>query len=166
MTASEGFSTPAALRRSVADDCIFCRIAKGSIPSHKLYEDDATFVFLDIHPLAEGHALAIPKRHAERFEDLDPATVAGLWQAVHRVSPPLLKAVGAAATTLAVNNGRDAGQEVPHVHVHVVPRKPGDGGGPLHAWAWPRPVMAADALARLAATVRTAVPVPGRPAPA
>jgi histidine triad (HIT) family protein len=149
----------------MADDCVFCKIVSGAIPSQKVYEDDVAFAFLDIRPLALGHTLFVPKRHAVRFEDLDAESAARLWKAVHKLSPHILKAVNASASTIAVNNGRDAGQEVPHVHIHVVPRFPGDGGGPIHALHWKRPNVSADELGKLAEKVRRAVPMPGRSAP-
>jgi len=148
----------------MAEDCLFCKIAAGSIPSHKVYEDEAVVAFLDIRPLALGHTLVIPKRHAARFEDLDAEAAARLWKAVHKLSPHLLKAVQASGSTLAINNGREAGQEVGHVHVHVVPRFAGDAAGPIHSLAWKRPNVAADELGKLAERVRRAVPMPGKPA--
>lgn len=114
-------------------NCLFCKIASGAIPSAKLYDDASAFAFLDITPLAPGHALVIPKRHAVTFEDLPSADAAALFAAVHRVSGALAGATGTKGSTIAINNGKDAGQEVPHVHVHVVPRKAGDGHGPIHA---------------------------------
>ena len=147
------------------DDCVFCKIVSGAIPSQKIYEDEVAFAFFDIRPLALGHTLVVPKRHAVRFEDLDPDSAAKLWKAVHRISPHVLKAVNASASTIAVNNGRDAGQEVPHVHVHVVPRFPGDGGGPIHALHWKRPNVTSDELGKLAEKVRRALPMQGKPAP-
>lgn len=142
----------------MAADCLFCKIASGVIPSHKVYEDEATFAFLDIHPLSLGHTLVIPKTHAARFEDLDAESAGRIWRTVHRLVPLVLKAVGAPASTLAVNNGREAGQEVAHVHVHLVPRHAGDGGGPIHALDWKRPTVSAEELKALATNVRKAAP--------
>lgn len=142
----------------MADDCLFCKIVAGTIPSHKVYDDDASFAFLDIHPLAVGHTLVVPKKHAVRFEDLDSESAARLWKAVHKLTPWVLQATGAKATTIAVNNGKEAGQEVPHVHVHLVPRRPGDGGGPIHALDWKRPAVGPDELRSLAEKVRRSVP--------
>jgi histidine triad (HIT) family protein len=138
------------------EDCLFCRIAAGTIPAYKVHEDDAAVAFLDIRPLARGHTLVIPRRHAVRFEDLDAESAARLWKAVHKVTPKLLRAVGAPSTTIAINNGREAGQEVPHVHVHIVPRTGDDGRGPIHALFQPTPAPSQDELRALADRVRNA----------
>ena len=116
----------------MAADCLFCKIAAGAIPSAQLYDDASAFAFLDITPLAPGHALVIPKKHAVTFEDLSSGDAAALFAAVHRVGAALAAATGTKGSTIAINNGKEAGQEVPHVHVHVVPRQAGDGHGPIH----------------------------------
>lgn len=131
-------------------DCIFCRIAAGSVPSQKVYEDGDAFAFLDVRPLAKGHTLVIPKTHAAGFSDLAPEAASALWRAVHRVVPAVMAATGSPAATLAINDGKEAGQEVPHVHVHVVPRRAGDGAGPIHALFARRPTMEAPELAEVA----------------
>lgn len=138
-------------------DCLFCRILRGEIPSQRVYEDAHAFAFLDIRPLQRGHTLVIPKVHAARLEELPATALAGLWNAVHRLLAPVSGAVGATATTVAVNNGPDAGQEVLHVHVHVVPRTPGDGAGPIHALFRRRPDVSSQELAHMADRIRTAL---------
>jgi len=115
------------------DDCIFCAIAAGEIPSHTVYEDGETIAFLDANPLARGHTLVIPRDHHERVNDLPPETAGAVGRTIAAVAPAVEDAVDAPATTIAYNNGEAAGQEVPHVHAHVVPRSPGDGGRPIHA---------------------------------
>lgn len=133
--------------------CIFCAIVAGDIPSHKVHEDDATFAFLDIQPLAQGHALVIPKEHVAKLEDCSSSAAAAVMHAVQSLTPRLCAAVQAQDATVAINNGPDAGQEVPHMHVHIIPRRPGDAGGPIHALFGKRPTADGDALARLAAAV-------------
>lgn len=113
--------------------CLFCAIANGDIPSANLLEDGRAFAFLDINPLAPGHALVVPKRHAARLEDCDPKDAAAVLAAVQRLLPVLARETGHPDATVAVNNGPGAGQEVAHLHVHIVPRKAGDGHGPIHA---------------------------------
>lgn len=130
--------------------CIFCRIVKGEIPSTKVYEDPYTVAFLDIQPLAPGHVLVVPKAHIPKVQDLPTASADAMWRAVHAVVPRAEKAVGGEATTIAVNNGAAAGQEVPHVHVHVVPRRKGDDGGPIHAAFPKRPTLSKDEMAGIA----------------
>ncbi len=138
------------------DACIFCKIARGEIPAAKVFEDDHTLAFLDLEPLARGHSLVIPKAHVQLVEDLSPADAAALWSATCEVSARIRRGLGVPATTIAVNNGPAAGQEVPHAHVHVVPRAPGDEGGPIHAIMTKRPSVARDELTAIAATIRDA----------
>jgi histidine triad (HIT) family protein len=117
----------------MSEDCIFCQIIAGEIPSHTVYEDETTFAFLDVNPLSRGHTLVIPKDHHESLSDLPAGTAADLGRAVSEVTPAVESAVDAPASTVAVNNGEAAGQEVPHVHWHIVPRFPDDGGRPIHS---------------------------------
>ncbi|HEX2065373.1 MAG TPA: HIT family protein [Candidatus Thermoplasmatota archaeon] len=114
-------------------DCLFCAIAAGRVPSAELYQDERAFAFLDINPLAPGHALVVPKAHAERLEAAAPADATAVLAAAQRLLPVLAAETGSPDFTLAFNNGPAAGQEVPHLHLHVVPRRPGDGAGPVHA---------------------------------
>lgn len=113
-------------------DNIFRKILDGEIPSRDVYEDDDTYAFLDVNPLARGHTLVIPKQDAETLEDLDDGGAA-LFDTVRRLAPRVADAVGAPAYNIGLNNGEEAGQEVPHVHVHIVPRFDDDGGHPIHA---------------------------------
>jgi len=106
----------------MTDDCIFCSIVDGDIPSYTVYEDDDVMAFLDANPLARGHTLVIPKEHHERVNDLPANLSTATFDAVHDLTDRVEAAVDAEATTIAVNNGPAAGQEVPHVHVHIVPR--------------------------------------------
>jgi len=108
--------------------CLFCAISAGKIPAHVVYEDDRAMAFLDIHPSAPGHTLIIPKTHAARIEDLSAEDAAALFSALHRLAKPIREAVEAEAATVGINDGPGSGQEVPHVHVHVIPRRRGDGG--------------------------------------
>lgn len=112
--------------------CIFCKIAAGEIPSEKIAENEHAYAFLDIKPLARGHAMVIPKQHAERFSDMSQASARGVMDLAQDVARKLTKGLGAQGTTIAVNDGKAAGQEVMHVHVHLVPRSANDGHGPIH----------------------------------
>lgn len=112
--------------------CIFCKIVAGEIPSEKVLENEHAFAFLDIRPLARGHVMVVPKEHAERFADMTLASAHGVADLVQQVVRRQAKALGAQGTTIAVNDGRAAGQEVMHVHVHLVPRSETDGRGPIH----------------------------------
>ncbi|MDZ7850004.1 MAG: HIT family protein [Halodesulfurarchaeum sp.] len=114
-------------------DCIFCQIAAGEAPAATIVETERAMAFLDARPLAPGHTLVIPRTHAERLGDLDRETAEAVMDLLWQLAPAVEAAVDADATTIGFNDGRAAGQEVPHVHGHIIPRSRGDGGGPIHA---------------------------------
>ena len=108
-------------------DCIFCKIIAGDIPSYKVYENDKVLAFLDITPVNPGHTLVVSKEHYENLNDLPEELVSKIIQAIKKIAPAVVKAVGADGFNLNLNNGPAAGQIVNHVHFHIVPRKIGDG---------------------------------------
>lgn len=110
-------------------DCVFCKIVAGKIPALRVHEDETILAFLDIGPLADGHLLVIPKEHAERLEDSNPDTLSHLAGHLPRLARAVLAVTGAAGYNLLQNNGKVSGQEVPHVHFHIIPRAQGDGLG-------------------------------------
>ena len=110
-----------------ADDCIFCKIADGRIPCHKIYEDDAVLAFLDIGPVSDGHVLVVPKAHFVRLDDGPADVLAGALSCLGRIARAVVGAMGADGYNVLCNNGRAAGQLVEHVHFHIIPRKSGDG---------------------------------------
>lgn len=116
----------------VATDCIFCRIVRGEIPSVKLYEDSEVLAFMDISPIVKGHALVIPKAHYDPLTALPPALLGRVMAAVQRIAAAQTTALMADGVNLFQANGAAAGQVVPHVHVHVIPRFNNDG----HRWNW------------------------------
>ncbi len=109
-------------------DCIFCRIIAGELKAHTIYEDESVLAFLDIHPSSRGHALVIPKAHAERLDLLDDRLLIPLFSGVRRVMRLLEKALRPEGLNVGWNHGWAAGQRVNHLHVHVIPRYAGDGG--------------------------------------
>jgi len=117
----------------MAEDCIFCRIVAGDIPGRIVAETDHAVAFLDANPLAPGHTLVVPREHYGRLDEIPSAEAAGLFAAVHDLTDSVEAAVDADAVSIGINDGEAAGQEVPHTHVHLVPRFEGDGGGPFHA---------------------------------
>ncbi|MDS0220191.1 HIT family protein [Haloarcula sp. S1AR25-5A] len=130
----------------MSEDCIFCQIVAGDIPGRTVYEDETVLAFLDANPLSPGHTLVIPKAHHERLNDT-PADVAGeVLSVLYELVPAVEEAVDAPASTVAFNNGEEAGQEVPHVHGHIVPRFEDDGGRPIHALVNDRPDLSDDEL--------------------
>jgi histidine triad (HIT) family protein len=111
-------------------DCIFCKITSGKIPTKVITETENSIAFLDAFPLAKGHTLVIPKNHHEKIQDMSSEENSDLFATVHKIISKVDKLTG--STLIAVHNGKEAGQEVPHVHVHLVPRSADDSGGPIH----------------------------------
>lgn len=112
-------------------NCIFCKVVKGEIPSHKVCEDEATLAFLDINPISDGHTLVIPKAHSENLLDTSEETVKQVAVAVKKVANAAKEALSCDGINVLQANGAASGQSVFHYHVHVVPRMEGDG---LHLW--------------------------------
>lgn len=134
----------------MSQDCIFCSIVSGDIPSRTVYEDEDVLAFLDANPLAAGHTLVIPKNHHERMDDLPPDLASVVLDTLYRFVPQVENAVDADGTTIAFNNGPAAGQEVPHIHGHIIPRFENDGGGPIHGITGARPDLSDDELDEIA----------------
>ena len=132
--------------------CIFCDIVRGLAPASRIYEDEHTLAFLDINPVNPGHTLIIPKEHHETLLDIPDHLMGPLSVATRRVAAALLAATGAGGFNLMMNNYAVAGQLIPHAHLHLIPRHPGDG---LLLWAGV-PASAAD-LERMAEKLRAAL---------
>ncbi len=111
----------------MTDDCIFCKIVKGEIPSSKIYEDDEFLAFLDIAPVNPGHTLIVPKIHCKDLLDFPKAEEADLMEFIKKVARAVKKATKADAFNLGMNNGEASGQIVPHAHLHIIPRFSNDG---------------------------------------
>jgi len=114
------------------EDCLFCKIIKGEIPSAKVYEDEHTFAFLDIHPNNHGHTLVIPKEHHKNILDISEPALVSLFASVKKLSLAVFKGMDAQGITVQMNNERPAGQIIFHAHVHIIPRFEADG---LHLWS-------------------------------
>ncbi|MHA7734161.1 HIT family protein [Nitrosopumilus sp. S6] len=112
-------------------DCIFCKIIAKEIPSKILGETSNSISFLDAFPLAKGHVLVIPKNHHEKIQDMSNDENTDLFSLVHTMISKVDSITG--ATLVAVHNGKEAGQEVPHVHVHLVPRSSDDSASAIHS---------------------------------
>ncbi len=108
-------------------NCLFCDIAEGKIPCHKIYEDANFLAFLDIHPVNLGHTLIIPKTHAENLFKLPAETLTSVGPIVQKVSQAVKDGTGADGLNLGMNNGAEAGQIIEHAHLHLIPRFAGDG---------------------------------------
>jgi len=120
-------------------DCIFCKIINGEIPIKKIMETDKSLAFLDAFPLAKGHSLVIPKTHYEKMQNMTPEDNADLFETVRQVTSKIDNIFG--AELLAIHNGEESGQEIPHVHVHIIPRRKEDSAGPVHSMFKNRPTL-------------------------
>jgi len=109
------------------DDCIFCRIACGEIPSKTLYEDEQFRVILDLGPATKGHALILPKDHAANLYELPEETAAAVMRLAKKMALKMRDKLHCDGLNLVQNNGETAGQTVPHFHLHLIPRYKGDG---------------------------------------
>jgi len=115
--------------------CLFCQIARGERTSHTIFAGDGVVAFLDISPCTPGHTLVIPRQHYATLSEM-PAEEAGkLFQVAAMVAAKVQSALGAAGFNLGINDGKAAGQEVFHVHVHIIPRYADDGGGSMKSVA-------------------------------
>jgi histidine triad (HIT) family protein len=112
-------------------DCIFCKIISGSIQSKIIHETLHSMAFLDAFPLAKGHTLVIPKTHHVKIQDMSDEENSDLFSLVRKTLFKVDKLTG--ATLVAIHNGKEAGQEIPHVHVHLVPRTSNDSAGAIHS---------------------------------
>lgn len=104
------------------EDCIFCKIIKGKIPSAKVFEDNNSICFLDIAPANKGHCLIVPKDHYENLLEIPDEILISLMKALKKVSKALSLSVGNGAFNMIMNNGKVAGQIVSHSHIHLIPR--------------------------------------------
>lgn len=131
-------------------DCVFCKIAAGEIPCHRVAETERALAFLDVNPLAEGHTLVIPKAHAAFLEDLDAESAADIARLLGPLAARIQSVVSAAGYNILQNNGAAAGQVVMHVHFHIIPRRGDDGLG----YRWNAGRAEPEQLAALAGKLR------------
>lgn len=117
----------------MTDNCLFCRIVSGEVPATIVYEDKDAVAFLDHRPLFPGHTLLVPRDHVETFVDLPVARVGSFFEAAQSLARAVEVAMKAEGTFVAMNNR--VSQSVPHLHVHIVPRRRKDG---LKGFFWPR----------------------------
>jgi len=108
-------------------DCLFCKIINGAVPAQIVYEDKSVLAFLDIFPSNPGHVLVVPKKHCENLLDASGEDLRSLISVIPKIATAALKSVECERFNLAVNNGSVAGQVIPHLHFHIVPRREGDG---------------------------------------
>src|SRR5215510_9147597 len=121
------------------ESCLFCRIVSGEVPAVIVYEDENTIAFLDHRPLFPGHTLLVPREHVETLGDLPAAQIEPFFSSAQLLSRAIETALEAEGTFVAMNNR--VSQSVPHLHVHVVPRRKKDG---LKGFFWPRTKYKSD----------------------
>ncbi len=136
----------------VTDSCIFCDIVAGRAPAEIVLSEDDCVAFLDTRPLQPGHCLLVPRPHHETLADLPGALLVPLFGAAQRLSLAVERAMDAAGSFVAINN--KVSQSVPHLHVHVVPRRPKDG---LRGFFWPRGRYSAGEAEETGARIRSAL---------
>ncbi|TXT57741.1 MAG: hypothetical protein BAJATHORv1_10445 [Candidatus Thorarchaeota archaeon] len=114
---------------TTSEDCIFCKIVRGEIPSAKVFEDDVVMAFMDIYPLNTGHCLLIPKDHYTNMFDVDKDVLAHMARRLADLTRMVNNAFDPDGVLNTIANGSGAGQEVPHLHIHVIPRNRGANFG-------------------------------------
>ena len=133
-------------------DCIFCKIVSKEIPTKILVETESCIGFLDAFPLAKGHALVIPKRHYEKLQDLPININTEVFSTVHSLISKVDSLTG--ATLVAVHNGKQSGQEIPHVHIHLIPRSKDDSAGAVHSMFSKKPDLSESEIEELCSKLR------------
>jgi len=129
-------------------NCIFCNIIKGKIPVRKIMETEKSLAFLDAFPLTKGHTLVIPKNHYSKIQEMSNDDNIDLFESV-RVLTNKIELLFS-SSLIAIHNGKESGQEVPHVHVHIIPRTIDDGAGSVHSMFRKRPHFTNDELDQIA----------------
>jgi len=139
------------------EDTVFSKIIAGTIPCHRVYEDEHVLAFLDVGPLSEGHTLVIPKEPATTLDELSDDSAAAVGRALPRVCRAVTRATGATSYNVLQNNGVDAGQNVMHVHFHVIPHYPERAEGRGLGIGWTPQPLDNEHAAPLAAKIAGAI---------
>jgi len=133
--------------------CAFCEIIRGEVQSYGVFEDEVSLAFLDHRPLFPGHCLLVPRDHIETLADLPPALITPLFSNAKLLARAVEQALEAEGSFVAINNR--VSQSVPHLHIHIVPRRKGDG---LRGFFWPRqPYKDQEAVHKMQNAIRSAV---------
>jgi histidine triad (HIT) family protein len=114
-------------------NCVFCKIIAGDISAKVIMQNEKAMALLDAFPLAPGHTLVIPKSHYAKVQQMSEQDAMAVFEIVWKLAGAVETGSQVNASTIAIHNGSEAGQEVPHVHVHIVPRKRDDGAGAIHS---------------------------------
>ena len=122
-------------------NCIFCKIIAGDISARVIMQNEKAMALLDAFPLALGHTLVIPRSHYTKVQQMSEDDAMAVFEIVWKLAGAVETAFQINASTIAIHNGSEAGQEVPHVHVHIVPRKRDDGAGAIHSMFKTKPKL-------------------------
>ncbi len=136
-------------------DCIFCAIVRGESPASFTHEDDSVVAFMDIQPITHGHMLVVPREHAVLMHDVNETVAMRAFRVARRMASLARHTLGAKGANLIVMDGEVAFQDVPHFHIHVIPRYPGDGFGLTFPKTYETPPGRAE-LETIAAAIRAA----------
>lgn len=136
-------------------DCIFCEILKGDSPASFTYQDDTVVAFMDIQPITHGHMLVVPRAHAVLMSDVEDSVAMRSFRVARQLGSIVRTTLGAAGVNLFVADGEAAFQDVPHFHVHVIPRYPKDGFGLTFPSKYNQPTSRAQ-LETIAEAIRAA----------
>ncbi|HEY1420539.1 MAG TPA: HIT family protein [Candidatus Dormibacteraeota bacterium] len=139
----------------MADECVFCAIIRGESPASLTYQDDSVVAFMDVQPITHGHMLVAPRAHAVLMADLDDSVAMRTFRVARKLASLARTTLGASGVNLFVADGEVAFQDVPHFHVHVIPRYPNDGFGLTFPPGYDRPPSRAE-LETIAAAIRAA----------
>ena len=139
----------------MSDQCIFCEILAGNSPASFTYQDDTVVAFMDVQPITHGHMLVVPREHAELMANLNDAVAMRTFRVARQLSAIARSTLGAGGVNLFVADGEIAFQDVPHFHVHVIPRYPKDGFGLTFPSKYGQPPSRAE-LETIASAIRTA----------
>jgi histidine triad (HIT) family protein len=127
-------------------NCVFCKIISGEIPARVIMQNEKAMALLDAFPLAAGHSLVIPKSHYAKVQQMSEQDAMAMFEIVRKLAGAVETGSQVNASTIAIHNGSEAGQEVPHVHAHIVPRKRGDGAGPIHSMFRVKPKLSSQEM--------------------
>lgn len=139
----------------MSEQCVFCEIVHGTSPASWVYQDDTVVAFMDIQPITQGHMLVVPREHAVLMTDINEAAAARTFKVARKLAAVARYTLGASGINIIVMDGEDAYQDVPHFHIHVIPRYRGDGFGLTFPQSYEHPPARAQ-LDAIAAALRAA----------
>ena len=139
----------------MSEQCVFCEIIRGESPASFTYQDDTVVAFMDVQPITQGHMLVVPREHAVLMSDLNETAAMRTFRVARKMADVARRTLGAGGVNLFVADGEIAFQDVPHFHVHVIPRYPKDGFGLTFPHTYEHPPARAQ-LDAIAAAIRAA----------